>query len=216
MPLSEKERQQINTLVARFEKDTGAQAIAAVTRRADAYPEIPWKAYAFGSALGAVAAAFEPPIWSTWTQTSPLAFDALLILAAGAALAIASALVPAIARLFLDCTRMHTEALHYARSMFLQRELFATANRRAVLVLMCRFERAVIVLTDAGLVRYATPAELNAIADDARACLTRGDIIGAFELALGRIAKLLAFHGLEPTQLVTNEIADDVVTENDA
>lgn len=41
MPLSRKERQQINTLVARVEAYTGIQAVAAVTAKAEAYPEIP-------------------------------------------------------------------------------------------------------------------------------------------------------------------------------
>src|SRR5687767_10895581 len=48
MPVSEKEQQQINSLVARFEAATGIQAVAAVVAKADAYPEIPWKAYAIG------------------------------------------------------------------------------------------------------------------------------------------------------------------------
>ena len=48
MPVSDKEQQQINRLVAQFETDTGIQAVAAVVRKADAYPEIPWKAYAIG------------------------------------------------------------------------------------------------------------------------------------------------------------------------
>ena len=39
MPLSQEERQQINALVARFEADTGIQAVAAVTDKADAYPD---------------------------------------------------------------------------------------------------------------------------------------------------------------------------------
>ena len=53
MPVSQKEQQEINSLVARFEAGTGIQAVAAIVRKADAYPEIPWKAYAIGSAIGA-------------------------------------------------------------------------------------------------------------------------------------------------------------------
>jgi putative membrane protein len=56
MPLSDKERLQINTLVTRFESATGVQAVAVVTRTADTYPEIPWKAFALGASLGALAA----------------------------------------------------------------------------------------------------------------------------------------------------------------
>ena len=110
MPLSHKERQQINTLVARFEADTGVEAVAAVTGKADAYPEIPWKAYAMSSALAALAAAFAPPPITDWTQSGLIAFDAMLILAAGAVLSILAALVPGIGRVFLDRTRAHNEA----------------------------------------------------------------------------------------------------------
>jgi uncharacterized membrane protein len=60
MPVSEKEQQQINSLVRRFEAETGIEAVAAVVGKADAYPEIPWKAYAIGSAFGALAAVFVP------------------------------------------------------------------------------------------------------------------------------------------------------------
>ena len=50
MALSEKEQQQINTLVGRFEANTGIQAVAAVVDKADAYPELPWYV---ATALGA-------------------------------------------------------------------------------------------------------------------------------------------------------------------
>src|SRR3954468_24753967 len=101
MPYTEKERQQINTIVGRFEADTGIQAVAAIAAKADAYPEIPWKAYAMGSALGAAAAALNPLIISGWTHASVIAFDAMLILSGGAMLSLLAPLVPSVGRLFL-------------------------------------------------------------------------------------------------------------------
>jgi hypothetical protein len=65
MPLSDKERLQINTLVTRFESATGVQAVAVVTRKAHAYPEIPWKA----CALGALAAVLHSMVISLRTDT---------------------------------------------------------------------------------------------------------------------------------------------------
>ena len=50
MPVSEKEQQQINSLVARLEAATGIQAVAAVVTKVDVYLETPWKAYAIGAA----------------------------------------------------------------------------------------------------------------------------------------------------------------------
>src|SRR3954468_1133754 len=124
MPYTEKERQQINTIVARFEADTGIQAVAAITARADAYPEIPWKAYAMGSALGAALAAVNPLVISGWTHATLIAFDSMLILAAGAMLSLLAAFVPAAGRLFVDRLRAQNEAEQHAQGIFLERELF--------------------------------------------------------------------------------------------
>src|SRR5690349_8488411 len=104
-PVSEKERLQINQLVARFENATGVEAVAAVTSRADAYPEIPWKAFALGASIAALAAALHPAVIRIWTDVSLTALDAMLILGAGAVLAALAALVPAVGRLFLDRVR---------------------------------------------------------------------------------------------------------------
>jgi putative membrane protein len=216
MPLSQKERQQINTLVARFEADTGIQAVAAMTGKADVYPEIPWKAYAMGSAVGALIAGFAPPLFADWTHASLIAFDAMLVLAAGAAVSIGAALVPALGRLFLDRARAHTEAQQYARSLFLQRELFRTSQRRAVLVLLCRYERAAIVLADTGLTPYAPRAELAAIEQATGALLSRAGAVPAFELAFERIKSVLKQGGLAITPGAPDELDDDVVLEKGA
>jgi putative membrane protein len=215
MPLSQKERQQINTLVARFEADTGIQAVAAMTGKADVYPEIPWKAYAMGSAVGALIAGVAPPI-AEWTHANLIAFDAMLILAAGAALSIGAALLPAIGRLFLDRARAQTEAQQYARSLFLQRELFRTSKRQAVLVLLCRFERVAIVLPDTGLAQYAPRAELAAIEQATGALLSGNGAVPAFEHALDRIKSVLKQSGLAAVPQAPNELDDDVVLEKGA
>jgi putative membrane protein len=215
MPLSQKERQQINTLVARFEADTGIQAVAAMTGKADVYPEIPWKAYAMGSAVGALIAGFAPPL-ADWTHSNLVAFGAMLILAAGAALSVAAALLPAIGRLFLDRARAQIEAQQYAHSLFLQRELFRTSKRQAVLVLLCRFERVAIVLPDIGLMQYAPRADLAAIEQATGALLSRNGAVPAFELALDRIRSVLKQRGLATVPQAPNELDDDVVLEKGA
>jgi len=217
--LTEKERQQINTIVARFEADTGVQAVAAVTSRADAYPEIPWKAYAMGSAFGAAVAALNPMVISDWTHASIIAFDAMVILAGGATLSLLAAFVPAIGRLFLNKVRAQTEARQYAQTRFLERELFRTRTRSAVLVVICRFERVAVILADTGVAQYAPPSALQEIETEAKALLARGggaDFGRVFELVFGRLKPLLALGGFTGAPLRDNEIDDDVVAERGA
>ena len=216
MAVSQEERLQINTLVSRFETATGVQAVAAVTVRADAYPEIPWKAFALGASLAALAAALHPTVIRLWSDTSAAALDAMLILGSGVLLAALAAFVPGAGRIFIDRVRARGEALQYAQSLFLERELFRTRERRTVLIVMCRFEALAVVVADSGLAQYAPPADLNAIGADAGALLRRGDICGAFELAFDRVRALLEIGGLQPGTSAGNELDDDVLMEKGA
>jgi uncharacterized membrane protein len=111
----------------------------------------------------------------------------------------------------LDRVRARDEALQYAQSLFLERELFRTATRRAVLIVMCRFERIAVAVADTGLAQHAPPAELNEIGRTAGALLARGSLVEAFETAFERIKALLQSRGYTPSTMSINEIDDDVL-----
>ena len=214
MALSEKEQQQINTLVGRFEADTGIQAVAAVVERADAYPELPWKGYAIGSAIGALAVVLYPHPLTDWSAASTLAFHAMAILGAGALVA-AATLVPALGRLLLDRVRAEAEVRQRAAVIFLEREIFSTSSRRAVLLLVSRFERVTVVLRDIGLAQYTSPEGLGHAAAAMRAALPRGEA-AAFEAGFQELGALLRAHGYVATSAGSNELDDGVVMERGA
>ena len=215
-PVSEKERLEINQLVARFESDTGIQAVAAVTAKADAYPEIPWKAFALGAALAGLIASLHPSVIRVWSDTSVAAADSMLVLGSGVVLALLSSVVPAFGRIFLDPVRARAEALQYAKQVFLERELFCTERRCAVLVVVCRFEGIAVVVSDSGLAQYAPPAELGEIGAAAGAATRRGDLTGAFALAFERIKALLERNGMQRRCGPANELDDDVLVGRSA
>jgi putative membrane protein len=210
-PLSQQERLEINNLVARFESATGVQAVAAVTPKADAYPEIPWKAFALGASLAGLVAALHPTVIRIWSDTGVAALDAMLILGSGALFAALSAFVPVFGRLLLDRVRARGEAQQYAKELFLERELFRTRSRRAVLVVMCRFEGLAVIVADSGLAQYAPPAELGSIAEAAGALTRKGDLRGAFALAFERVETLLTQGGMAADGAPDNELDDDVL-----
>jgi putative membrane protein len=216
MPISEKEQQQINAVVARFEASTGVQAVAAIARKADSYPEIPWKAYAIASALAALAVAVFTPFSRTGWNANALGLNAMLIIGAGAVLAIAAALAPFAGRLFLDRHRAELEARQHAKTLFLERELFRTRDRRAVLVLLLRFERLAVVMPDAGLAGLLSAAELLALSESAGALLSRRGAVAAFEHAFGRLELLLSSHGVQPSRGGANELPDEIIVEKGA
>jgi putative membrane protein len=216
MTLSEKEQQQINTLVGRFEADTGIQALAAVVGKSDAYPEIPWKAYAVGSSIGALVVVVFPLLLADWSIASTLAFHAMAILGAGAALAAATTFVPSVARVFLDRVRAQQEARQYALGLFVEREVFRTSQRRAVLVLVSRFERVAVIIADSGLAQYTPSADLERIAISMRELLVAQGAAAAFERAFDALRVLLARQAFVAGEAAANELEDTVFRESGA
>lgn len=212
MPVSDKEQQQINTLVARFETGTGVEAVAAIVRKADAYPEIPWKAYAIGSALGASAIVLPIGPLAHWSATAPLILHALSVLGAGAALAALAVFAPAAGRLFLDRLRAQAEVRQYAQAMFLERELFSTADRRALLVFVSRFERTAVIVADKGLAQCLPAPELDRIASAMQPVLAHQGVTAAFEFAFDALSALLRTRDAGPSARA-NALDDAVVVE---
>jgi len=215
MAPSPQEREQICALVERFEVDTGVQAVATVAAKADAYPDIPWKAYALGSGIGALAAAFNPFLVSGWSHASVLALDAMIILAAGVVLAALAGFVPVIGHLFLDGVRARAEALQYAQGLFLDHQLFRTKARRAVLVVLCHYERTGVVIVDTGLRQFAPAAALAEIGATSGRILASAGVVPAFEVALHKVKELLVANGLTASA-GSDELADEVLPENPA
>ena len=215
MSLSSRDQQEIDSVLRQFEHETGVQAVAAVIEKADAYPELPWKAYALGSALGAVSVLVVPFLVTDWSIAFTIAAPAMAILGTGAVLAAAAAFVPPFARLFLDRLRGEAEARQYALAMFLDRELFGTGDRRAVLVLVSRFERVAVILPDRGVQPYAPRAELDRIAGDMRGALRRG-IAPAFAAAFAGLRTTMIARGFQAAPDRANALSDEIVAEKGA
>ena len=216
MPVSEKEQQQINSIVARFEAATGIQAVAAVVAKADAYPEIPWKAYAIGSALAALTVTCFPFLLADWNSASTLAYYAMAIIGAGAVLAAAAAFIPAAGRLFLDRVRAESEVRQYGLAMFVERQIFCTTERCAVLLLVSLYERVAVILPDTGLAQYAPRAEAERIAGSMRAALARRGVPAAFEAGFEELTALVAARGYAARAPGANVLDDAVIAEKGA
>lgn len=211
MPVSHQEEQRINALVRRFEADTGIEAVAAVVGKADTYPEIPWKAYASGSALGGLAAVTLLLLASDWTSASAFAIGALATLGAGAAFAAAATLVPPFGRLYLDRIRARAEMRQYALCMFMEREIFRTRERKAVLLLVARYERAALVLADTGLAAHLPAADLERIGEAAQEALRTAGVTAAFEAGLTALRTALKAHGYVEAPAGRENALDDAV-----
>jgi putative membrane protein len=215
MVLTAQERQEINELAQRFEATTGAQAVAAVVGRADDYPDIPWKAFALGAAMAAMVVVADEFIHPDWASIHTPLRDVAAILVAGVLCCVAAMAIPAIGRLFLNRDRARGEVRQYAQGVFLQREIFATAERVGVLILVARFERRIVILPDRGIARHVSSRELDDVIAAMGPPLAAGQPVQAFRAGLDALAALLNRKGVHPVRH-GNELADGTVVEEGA
>ncbi len=205
----------VEAQVARVEAATGVQVVVALIDKADTYLELPWRAFALGASLGAFAMVIVDALSQSWSTVGALA-TAAGTLGAGAVLAVAAMLAPSFARLFLRDIRRNAEVRHYAQSLFLRRELFATRARNAVLVLVARFERKVEILPDVGLHDRVTSAEWSRVIAKMTPALAQQRYADAFRDGLDAIEALLVGRGIAPQADAADELPNRPIVERGA
>lgn len=211
MKLSDAEQGSVAARAAQVEARTGVEVVVAVIDRCDAYPEAPWKAFALCTALAALAV----PLWPGAGGPAVVA-AVLALLGTGAVAALATALVPPLARLFVDAARRETEARQYATSFFLGHGLGATRRRNAILVLVGLFERAVVILPDTGLQATLGEGELKAIIARIAGPLAAGRIASALGDGLDALEALLVARGHTAAAVPQDGIAREFIRETGA
>jgi putative membrane protein len=209
--LSAEQKQHLDPLVAAAEKSTGAQIVLAVTPRSDAHTELPWKAFALGAVLaGFAAAAFA--LWRpSWLPHQAALLAVAATLAGGLFLLLACLLIHPLARVLLDRHTAEREARQYAEALFLERQLFATRQRSAVLLLVSLFERQVVLLPDTGLRQRLGAAAMQAIVARVTGALANGQVARALELGVAALAEALG--PTAQTAAAADELPNTVIEE---
>jgi putative membrane protein len=211
MHLTTQEQQQINGLVAEVEATSGAQFVVAVIGKADAYPEIPWKAFALATvSIAPLVASMELGLMSAPALRTS-ATGLLVVLAAGLVAALMAMFVPPLGRLLLDRQRARTEVEQYARALFFERGMFQTRHRTGVLVLISLFEREAVILADSGVRQHVTDGQIEAIVERMRPLVRSGGMVGATQSALAELTRLL--RGKFDRGAGADELADALVEE---
>jgi putative membrane protein len=209
--LSDQDRSHLNVHVEETEKRTGAQIILSVIERCDAYPELPWKAFALGVALSSLIILAMDILRPVWLFDATVLLAIVITLSAGAGCALLCIFVPGFARFFLDEERSEMEVRQYGESLFLSREIFATHKRTGILFLIGLFERQVIILPDAGLVNRLNQTDLQKIISQMTHTLSSGQIAEALEQGLKGLEK--AFSETKPLTPEKNELPDEIIEE---
>ena len=213
--LDQRESAALEQTIAGLEAQTGVQLVTAVIGKADSYVELPWKAFALGTAFAALALVVADALSPRWTGADSALIFAVAILGAGAVSALLAVAAPAYARLFLRATRRDVEVRHYAQAFFLRRELFATRGRNGILLLVALFERKVEILPDVGLHVRFDGTDWRTVIDAMTPLLRERRCFGALQQGVARLQALLLAKGMSAAS-GGNELADRPIQETGA
>jgi len=211
--LSAEEAASLDTAVARLEGRAGIQVVPAVVGKSDAYPEIPWHAFALGAAFAALALVVADHLRPSWITAYTAVLHATIILGAGAACMLAAAFVAPVARLLLRGPRAEEEVRHYAQSLFLARGLFSTRGRTGLLVLVSLFERRIEIVADTGFAGRVTAADWQTVIARMTPHLRDRRPFEALRDALAAVDELLASKGFRAAGAEPNELPDATIEE---
>lgn len=207
--------ERVRARVASLEAARGVEVVTAVTARADSYPEVPWKAFALGVSLAALAATIVALLAPGWDAFQAVVETAVAVLAAGSVLALATVWITPLARLLIPAERREVEARQYAQALFLEHELHRTRRRDGILILVSLLEHQVVVLADRGVSGRVGQGALEQVVAAVTAALSGAGVADALLAGLARLEEVLAQHGFSAPADDTNELADAVIQRRD-
>ena len=213
--LDQRESAALEQAIADLEAKTGVQLVTAVIGKADSYVELPWKAFALGTALAGLVLVVADALSPRWSGAENALIFAVAILGAGAVSALLAVAAPPYARLFLRANRRDLEVRHYAQAFFMRRELFATRGRTGILLLVSLFERKVEILADVGLHARFDAADWRTVIDAMTPLLRERRCVGALQQGVARIEALLLAKGMTAAR-GGNELPDRPIQETGA
>ena len=208
MKLGQKEKTDIDGLVAQVEAKTGVQILAAAAGKSDTYPEIPWKAFSLGTALAILASTLFAILRPASASLFPI-FGAVVVLSTGLTFALAAVFLQPVSRLFLGDARAHAETKQFALSFFFERGLGRTRSRNAILVLVSQFERRAALVADSGIAARIAQSELDGVSSIIDAALARGCASAALSEGLTALEELLRIKGFNAPHAAGDEIPEE-------
>lgn len=199
--LTEAQQRQVADAIAAVERETDAELVTVLARRADDYRPISllWAAAIALLTPGALALT---PLWLELWEV--LALQWLLFLG----LALLLRWPPLLMRLVPRRIR-EWRAANLARRQFLEQNLHHTRFDSGVLIFVSAAEHYVEILADRGINQYVTHEQWQAIVDTFTAAVKRGDTLRGFVDCVNACGELLKKH--VPVSDQKNELPNHLV-----
>lgn len=206
----------ISARVAALERARGVEVVTASIAKADAYPELPWRAGALAASITALVVAIGDVLRPDWATSTTLLLSLAAVMLVGAAVALLAIFVPPFARLFLSRARAEIEVRQFAQAFFLERQLFRTRRRQGILILVARFEHRVELIADIGFDGRVAADEWGSVIPPMVPLLREGRADDALIAGLDALDTLLASRGFSGSGGTGNELPDATVHVDEA
>lgn len=197
--------------VAALERARGVEVVTVSIAKADAYPELPWRAGALAASVAALVVAVGDVLRPDWATSTTLLLALATVMLVGAAAALLTIFVRPFARLFLSRLRAEAETRQYAHAYFLDRQLFRTRRRNGILILVARFEHRVELVADIGFDGRVAAAEWGSVIAPMVPLLREGRAEDAIAAGLDALDALLVSKGFAGSGGGANELPDATV-----
>lgn len=201
--LTEADKQQVASAVARVERETDAELVTVLAHRADHYAYLPFLWAALVALLLPLLGRFLPVLdWQDWLLWQWLVFILLALVLR----------LPFIEMRLVPRRLRHHRAATLARCQFLAQNLHATAHGTGLLIFVSEAERYVEILADRGISQHIPDAEWQQLVDAFTARVKAGDTLNGFLECIAGCGEKLKPH--LPATHEKNELPNHLVLIN--
>lgn len=190
------------------EQHTGSELVCVIVGRCDDYPAATWRGAAVG-ALAAVTVDAVLDVFGGGWSLQPAAWQIALVLAGLVAGGVLATWVPPLSRLLIDSDLMARRVSRRAAQAFIDEEIFATADRTGILLLVAVFERRVEIMADRGIAAMVDESVWSGIVDDLERGLKSAERGAVLEQAVRDLGTVLAEADVPRRDDDINELSDE-------
>lgn len=199
--LTEAQQQLVAQAIAAVERETDAELVTVLARRADDYYAVPLLWAAAIALLTPGVLVLAPPWLGLWDVLTAqwVVFMVLAVVLR----------IPAVKFYLIPKSVLHWRAANLARRQFLEQNLHHTHGETGLLIFVSEAEHYVEIIADRGISRHVDAAQWREIVDSFTQSVRRDDTVGGFLRCVESCGLLLKTH--VPATSQKNELPNHLV-----
>jgi putative membrane protein len=208
----EEDKDKIKEAVASLEQATSGELVLYFARKSDNYPGAGWK---FAGIIGGSTAfiiGLLSYLWMLPAWLTPMIIS-ILILSLMVVAYFLAVFVPDLRISLSSGNIIAQRVLTKARDIFLEEEIFKTADRIGILVFISELEQKVVVLGDSGINSKISKEDWTHIVDTIVLGIKHQQIAQGIVNSVAICQDLLLKHGFTNIEKAENELSDDIRIE---